>query len=528
MITVFNKIITSITHIIFGKLFVTKKSTFISLGVLTIVALVIYQLFFRLSDTEPVVDVKNIPVVTLSTVGNIGARSLFNAVGVVEAISEARLKVEAGGAVTGVYTEIGKPVKAGAILAQVDSARESASLLQAQGAYEAALAGSAQSGSVLRDAQNSLQSAQNDAVTTYKSTYTSVSGSLFGTIDQFFSNPEGSIPGVRLSSSYTGFLNAERVSLQPVLPRWQTKTITLFSTDNLDTALTEAEETAKKVLAITDAFIDILNKESRNTQYTDEELRAFGTTFNGVRATLVANLGAINNARSLLTSAAEGVKRAEIAGSGSGITQSGAQLKIALGSLRSAQAAYEKTLVRSPIAGVINALYIKKGDYANSGQDAAIVANNNGLQIKTAINQEDTTLIKIGDSVVLDTNSTGVVSAIAGAIDPTTGKVAVIISVDDNSTLTNGSSVSISFTHVKTTTLDNAPIVIPLSSVKLTASGPVAFSVDEINKLVALPLELGAVVGENVTITKGLTIDSKIVLDARGLKAGEEVTISTK
>lgn len=497
----------------------------------TIVALLVvlaaYQVFTFENKPVEATPVAETPTVKLMSAATRQSVSTFSAIGTVRAVSEAQLKAEAGGQVTAVYTEIGKFVSAGAILAQTENARESASLLQAQGSYEAALAGSAQGDSGVRDAKNALLSAQNAAVTTVKSTYTSVSGALYGTIDQFFSTPDSPLPGVRLSSGYTDFLNRERVALQKTLPEWKNRAINLNATDDLAAALDEAEMNTQKVLAVTDAFIDILNKETQSKEYTEEQLRALGSSFNGIRAGLVANLAAINSTRSALKSAAESLNRAEVSGGDSGVTLSGAQMKIALGSLRSAQAAYEKTLVRTPISGVVNALYLKKGDYVTPGAAAALVANNKGLQVETAINQSDRNLLSIGDSVIVNDIASGTITAIAGAVDPSTGKIAVKIGIPATSGLENGTVAKITLTSKQSSTESTSPVIIPLSAIKLLASGPVVFSVDQDSKLVALPIELGPVTVDSVVVTSGLTAQQEIIVDARGRKAGELVAVTT-
>jgi len=526
MLSLFNLFITFISNRLVAPLMRHKRRTGI---LLIILALVGYQVVNYQKASTPEAPVTTTPTVVLITPAGSQTNGTFSAIGTVQAVSEAQLKAEAGGQVTGVYTEIGKAVRAGAILAQTENARESAALLQAQGSYEAAQAGSAQGDSGVRDAQNGLVSAKNAAVTTYKSTYTSVSGALFGTIDQFFSNPASSVPGVRLGSSYTEFLNKERVALQKTLPQWKSRAVGLTAEGNLEAALTEAEVNTKKVVAITDAFIDILIKEKQSPQYTEEQLRALGSSFNGVRAGLVANLAAIDGARSGLIVAAEAVSRAELSGSGGGVTLSGAQLKIALGSLRSAQAAYEKTLVRTPISGVVNAFYLKKGDYVNPGADAAIVANNQGLQVESAINQADRDLLAIGDTVVINDTAKGTISAIAGAVDPSTGKIAIKISIADDAGLENGTVAKITLSTIKHVDSSVNPlIVIPLAAIKLLASGPVVFTVDADSKLVALPIELGPVTVDSVVVMTGLTADQEILADARGRKAGETVTVATK
>ena len=522
----FEKIITFICFVIFGLLFKTMLRTGITLVIVTVAA---YFLFF---SADPVIEENQVEIklssVVVESAANTSGESTFTAVGILKAVSEAKLQTESAGRIVGVYTELGATVRAGAIIARLEGAAESAQLLQAQGAYEAAIAGAAQGDVGKNEAENGQKAAQNAAVTAYKNAYTTVSGIVFTSLDKFFANPNSQVPGVRISKANTSFQNMERVKLQTTLPVWQSKANSLSAVSNLKGALTEAEITTKQVLAMVDNFIIAFNKEKPNSQYTESDYIRLTADFTAVRGQLVGILSSIDVARTGLANAEENINRAMIAGSGSRVSSADAQIKIALGSLRAAQASYEKTLVRSPINGVVNALYLKAGEYAAPSAPAAIIANNNqGLEVSTSVSQEESALIKIGDQVKIDKVANGTIAAIGGSIDPTTGKVAVKISVDENNTLQNGSTVSVVFTTA--TSSDTPEVNIPLSAIKMTGSGPIVFTVDaDTNTLIANPIVLGNIRGDVVVVTSGINRDTPIVTDGRGLKEGAKVIIETK
>ncbi len=522
----FEGVINFISFVVFGLLFKTFPRSAITLIVLAITA---YLIFFA-GDNSVVEEntATKLPSVVVASAGNTSGDSTFTAVGSLQAVSEAKLQTESGGRIVGVYTQLGATVRAGAIIARLEGASESAQLLQAQGAYEAAIAGSAQGDVGKNEADNAKKAAQNAAVTTYKNAYTSVSGVVFTSLDKFYANPNSQVPGVRISKANTSFQNMERVKLQTSLPALQSKATSLNANSNLNGALNEAEATTKQVLAMVDDFISAFNKENPNVQYTAADYIQLAGEFTALRGQLVGVLSSIDAARTGLSSAEEAIKRAAIAGSGNQVSSADAQIKIALGSLRSAQASYEKTLVRTPIKGVVNALYLKTGEYASPATPAAIIANNNqGLEVSTSVSQEESALIKIGDEVRIDKVAKGTIAAIGGSIDPTTGKVAVKISVDENGSLQNGSTVSVVFTTEKSS--DTYEVSIPLSAVKMTGSGPIVFTVDaDKNTLIANPIVLGNIRGDVVVVTSGINRDTPIVTDGRGLKEGTEVTIEIK
>ncbi len=486
----------------------------------------ILTLVFKGDNTEPVATVPPQAVVTVQNVGDIGFQSSFEAIGTVQAVSEARLQTEAGGRITSVNVEIGQQVRAGAILATLENRGESAALLQAQGAYEAALAG-AQAGNVtVGQAQSGYDAAKNAAINAERGAYTAVSNAFYVTIDELYGNPNLSLPGVRVNGSDSSFLNSERVAFQTILPTWQKNSAALASDDDLDESLASAKAHIERTVGVVDTFIRALNATDQD-EIKGVTPIAYIATFNGLRTSLNGTLASLDAASAGLQSARENLEKAKLGGTNADVSAANAQVKIALGSLRAAQATYEKTIVRTPISGVVNALYLKAGEYASPSQAAAIVANNNGLEISTAVNLESSQTLKVGDAVTIDGSSSGVITAIGGAVDPTTGKVAIKVSVDESATLENGSTVSLAFTEGTPVAAAAPEIIIPLSALKMTGSGAVVFFVTAENTLSAQAVTYGAIKGDSVVITEGLTELDAIVMDARGLKDGQAVTVRT-
>jgi RND family efflux transporter MFP subunit len=280
------------------------------------------------------------------------------------------------------------------------------------------------------------------------------------------------------------------------------------------------------MIRLLDVLILITSDADNNETLLNQPLSSYSAGLLNDRAVLNATLSSIQNSRSGLTAAREAITRAALGATNSQVSVANAQVKIALGSLRSAQANYEKTLIRTPISGVVNALYVKTGEYVTPGFPAAIIANNDGLEITTAISQEDREGLEIGDAVTLDNEATGVIGAIAGAVDPTTGKVALKIGVDKTGTLKNGSTVSVFFS--KETSEEISEVKVPLSAIKMTGAGPVVFSVSEAKTLTSIPVTLGAITGDTVVVTQGVSLDSVIVVDARGLKEGQAIALKTE
>lgn len=484
-----------------------------SILILSVVALAI--IFGSGASEVTTIDEDTKPQVTVSSIRALGSTSGFTVVGTVNAVREAQLQAESSGRITSVNVELGDTVRAGTILATIENSSESAALLQAEGAYEAALAGSLQS-------DVSLDEAKAGARNVYRDTFSTADSIVRNTIDMWYSNSGSVITGFRIAGSGRApeFI-ATRKELDQKLSTWS-----LNVTQNLDekteeAMLEEAESTITAISNLAVSLAPLLSDEDISELLTDDEFLSYTTSLATARASLDDALTTISRARQTL-------EQAKVSAVSPAPSQSSAQIKSALGTLRSAQANYEKTLVRTPISGVVNALYVKEGTSIAQGAPAALVANNNALEITTALGEEDQDIVREGDAVFIDNKATGTVTHIAPAVDPLSGKMEVKIGVDGITTLKNGSTVSVSFTRNTETVSDTEGVTVPLSALKLLASGPIAFSVSEENVLVARPVVLGPITGESVVVTNGLTLDDIIVVDARGLKEGDAVTVVTQ
>jgi HlyD family secretion protein len=203
-------------------------------------------------------------------------------------------------------------------------------------------------------------------------------------------------------------------------------------------------------------------------------------------------------------------------------------VKIALGSLNAAKAQLEKTFVRAPISGTINFLPIHVGDYVGQMSHVATVAQNGALEIVAYISEESRANLTVGAPVTVENTYPAIVTSIAPALDPITKQIEVHIALTGKSSLVNGQSVRINLPGAAVSTATTAgPLLLPLTSLKLTPSARVVFSVGEDSRLVAHTVTIGDVHGDRIEITTPLPADLQIVTDARGFSEGQKVTVAT-
>jgi RND family efflux transporter MFP subunit len=484
-------------------------------GVLILLAGIMFFVVRGNDSLETGAEERKVPVVTLSAVRDLSNESTFSIVGTMSAVNEARLQAETSGRITSVNVGLGDTVYAGAIIGTIENSSEYASLLQAQGAYDSAVASSLQSGSSLEEARVAVRNI-------YRNAFADAEDVIRNLTDDFFQNPTSRTRGFRLGGSVgASAFNESRGEIETILTTWSNHIATNYEGLSEEDMLKEAESGIITINDFTAGLALIIADYDANTYFTEEKLAVYKTRLAGARTSLDGTLSSISATRSAYN-------QALISASPDTTSQSTALLKSALGTLRSAQANYEKTIVRTPISGTVNALYLKQGEYISNGQPTVTVANNGSLEITTAVGEKDFAFVHIGDVVRINNIATGTITKIAPAVDPMTGKSEVKISTENTPSLKNGSTVSIELTQKTSTENTTSKIVIPLKALKMLASGSVVFKLSDTNTLVALPVSLGAIRGDSVEVTSGLAPDTIIITDARGLKAGDSVTVLTQ
>jgi multidrug resistance efflux pump len=354
------------------------------------------------------------------------------------------VRAESGGRVERI-AKVGDTVARGAVVAQVENSAQRAAVLQAQGAYEAALAAANQSTVGQDSAERAYEEALTQAVNAYKSAFSTADDVLRNTVDQVFSQPDSMTPGLKIDSRGDATkINNARVDLERRFDLWRAGVGSVSSNDAL-TLLETAEANVSALSTLVVTLTAYVNDDDRT------ESTSLRTDFATARGTLTGVLTSLSGARSALIGAESAKEQAEIAGGDSDTSLAQAQVKQALGVLESARAALNKTAIKTPVAGTVTAVSISVGDIINVGSDVVFVASD----------------------ATAETGNT---------------------------------------------------ITVPLTAVKFTPTKAFVFTVED-GTLVAHEVKTGLVTTNSITISgaEGVT---DIVLDVRGLKEGDTVTLN--
>ena len=512
----------------------SRKTQLAILGFAVLTVVLIVKILFTGDDIEDVQknEVRRVVTASVSSLSN--NEQGFPLVGTVTSVSEATIRSESGGKLVRVYKKLGDSVYAGGILAEFDNSGERAALLQAEGAYEQAKA--------LRDIASlnnnqsgaSLADTKSQALNAITSAYTSMDDAIRGKTDQAYADPKFqqvklliTVPDAILALT----LENKRRSIETMLRAREEKNRTLTQESNLVQELTIVQSEATTIKSYLDDLFTAYSKALPDSSFTQTTLDTGKTNVQSARQGISTTISSLVASRTALTASmtANQVAGDVVDGKSSGtLASADAQVKQALGAYNAALSRLQKTIIRSPITGTLNSFSINTGDYIPAFTQVAVVSNNGSLEVVSFVNEEDARRITVSSPVVINGTIAGVVTRIASAIDPTNKKIEVRIGIKDiRTSLINGQSVSVVITKNKkeTKVTTGLPIIIPLSSLKLTPRGAVVFRVTASSTLSAIPVREGAILGEQIQILEGLTGSEEIVVDARGLKEGMVVAL---
>lgn len=457
----------------------------------------------------PPTDTATTTQVSIASVGSLsGAAGPLPVTGKVASLSQATVLAQTSGEVVVLNRALGDYVQAGAVIASFENSSQRASVLQAQGALDAAAA------ALARSTGSTADNSQTTSLVSLQSAYAALDDAVHVRADQLFTNAKTSSAELVIvvpNSALVATIRNERIALEETLAAARTLSSETSATDvtgNSVAMLAHVQETR----LFLDNLIQAVNEATQSQ--------------NGLATTLAGYQASLAIARSEVLSAQSSIMGAKTGNDSNDLAGVRAAVKQAQGALAGAQSLLEKTVVRSPIAGTIVSLPVTQGSYVPAFTTMAIVSNPGALYVDTHVTPDDAKTLVTGDSALIDGSIQGVITFIAPAIDPLTGKIEVKIGIrGDYRSLTDGSIVNVALHRTSAPLKPSTEVTIPIVAVKMTPNGPVVFSVDATSALLAHTITLGSILGDRIMIKNGLTIDNVIVTDARGLSEGQVVTV---
>ncbi len=462
--------------------------------------------------------------------------------GTVTSLSQASILAQTSGEIVSLSHALGDHVAAGAIIGQFENSAQRAAVLQAEGSYEAAqaslskISGTTAQNSSITSAQagSSAEDARAAAANALQSAYGALDDAVHAKADPMFSNPRGTSPQLApftiADSQLVLNIENERAQLETTL-----STALSLSASNgadIDASIASMTAAAQTVHTFLNNLVQGVNEALPNQYVSAATIAADQAAAAAARTEVVAAISSLTSAKGAYdaaVSAASTAANSATGGSASDIASAQASVKSAQGALNAAQSSLEKTIIRSPISGTIVSLPVTQGDFVSAFSPVAQVSNPGALYIEVNVTSDDAKTLAVGNVATIDGSVPGVITFVAPALDPSTGKIEVKVGVTGSQgSLTDGETVSLSLNRATVApVVANSTITIPIVAVKITPMGAAVFQVSASSTLTSTPIQLGAILGDRVVVPSGLSPTMQIVTDARGLSVGETVVVDT-
>lgn len=285
----------------------------------------------------------------------------------------------------------------------------------------------------------------------------------------------------------------------------------------------EVEGSKEAILASAQGgFVEAANVEVGDTVQADDPIFRIDTALYGAR---------VEQVRAELRGSQREHRRAEKLGKIlSSVERDTAKDRYdtARASLKVAQIQLKRATIRAPFDGVIVSVELEKGEVAGMGMPAARLLQLDPIKVTVSVPDRDVVGLRVGTSVAVHTDAlaqprTGTLSRINPAADMDTRAFLVEIEVpNEDRGLLPG---MIARVHIEQTIAENK-LVIPQSLLVTKREANGVFVVDgEVARW--RPLQLGAMVREQVVIEGGLQVgDNVIVVGQRSLADGDAIIIS--
>ncbi|MFA7252838.1 MAG: efflux RND transporter periplasmic adaptor subunit [Candidatus Paceibacterota bacterium] len=312
--------------------------------------------------------------------------------GNVKPLSEVDLAFERGGKVATLSVAVGNRVSAGQYLASVSNADLQANLDQAKANLKkakAALGNSADQSAL------SLSQAKISLVNSVKDSYTKADDAVRNKIFSLFNDPVRY--NARLAFSTDTFLQEDieegKDDVVEMLEAWNR----IFKKTDISLDVETNYQLAKTNLNQIKALLD-KSAEAVNGLNTDESGQS-QTQIDTWKLNVSTARTSINTAIDTLTTSYNQYKTAGLSdqiAEGSSLAEE-ASVEYALAQVASAEAELAKTIIRSPISGVITDIPIKLGEIVPANQKAISVISYGSYEVETFVPEADIAKIKIGN-----------------------------------------------------------------------------------------------------------------------------------
>lgn len=366
---------------------------------------------------------------------------IVSVTGNVKPASYVNLAFERGGRVRNIYADVGTNVFAGQILVSLENADLAAQLDQANAsvkAQEAKLAQLKAGGSPetivvaqveLQNAKDSLTDAKKTAFDTLGEVVTSIDDVVRNSVDGFFSNPESSFPRLNLTvdSNLKLKVEGERIGVQSILNEKNNFPTSIIGFD-FDFHFSKTKSNLSAIKTLLDNLAAAVNSLSPNSSLSQTTIDSYKSAVSTARATVDSQISDVTTAEKSIRSAQATVTLEEsqliLAQSPARteeIQTQEALVEEAKAGAANALAQLSKTVLRSPIEGIVTKKNVEVGEIVSANNVVTAVISSDKFEIEANVPEADVAKVASGNEAAVTLDAYGrdfVFKTRVVAIDP--------------------------------------------------------------------------------------------------------------
>jgi RND family efflux transporter MFP subunit len=314
------------------------------------------------------------------------------------------LGFERSGIVSQVFVKNGDAVGAGQVIATLSNADLAADVAQARAQRDEAQAQLSQLYNSSSDTTTRypaiLQNAQQSLETALVSALGSAQDAIYNDADQFFSNPRSPYPRLTFSGTFLSDLEKERVALGDVLAQWEKRLLKTIDETAVGGYASLMQSDLSRITAFLTDMTTLASQQGTIAGTPPAVVDANTTTLSQGRSEVVS-------AHAALVTAQQTYQSAQITYSNEDVVAQQSALNAKQAALLSASAQYEKTILRSPITGVVNNKTVDAGESVSAQTPVLSVVSAGNLEVKGNVSELDIGKVRVGDAVAVTLDAYG-------------------------------------------------------------------------------------------------------------------------
>jgi len=366
-----------------------------------------------------------------------------SATGSIKPENEVDLSFEKNGKVSRINTDIGDKVYSGQILMRLNSDDLQANLLRTRAnlAEEEAKLSKLKAGTRVEEiniqkvkvenAEIVLIGAKKDVLNKLRNAYSKSDDAIRNKVDQLFINPRSTNPKLDVVISDNQLeisVESGRLEMEQILISWENDLNLLTVDSDLLSFITISDNNLSQVRNFLDSMafvVNTLTESASISQTTIDGYRASVWTARSNINTAIVNVATsqekLRTAQSALTLSQNELTLKEAPATDEEIAVQQARVLSSDASVQDVLANIAKTIIYSPISGIVTKVDVKVGEIISANTSLVSVISDNNFEIEADIAEADIAKIKIDDTaqVTLDAYGDDVIfKAIVVSIDP--------------------------------------------------------------------------------------------------------------